>query len=119
EDRLEPLGRVEIADRAFREKGIALPLGEETVEIFAADDLTQLRRLFAAQVMREEVMRLLGRRETDLRMAAQIFGHGRRPTARCADDERPARCFIEARCESPRFQIRLPRCCPWRPSTAH
>src|SRR5205807_3170223 len=42
QDRFEPLGRVEITDRAFREKLPALPLREEAVEILIADDLSKL-----------------------------------------------------------------------------
>ena len=42
QDRLEPLRRVEITDRAFRKKIAALPIGKKAVEIFVADDVPKL-----------------------------------------------------------------------------
>src|SRR5437868_3925289 len=95
-DRLELFGRVEIADRTFGEEGRALALREKAVEIFAAHDVAQFSRLLPAKIVRQEIMWLLRGRETYLRVTAQIFRHRRRSAARRANNEPPARRFIQS-----------------------
>src|SRR5438270_8627790 len=78
---------------------------EEAVEIFVVHDIAQLFRGLPAQVMGQEIMRLLGRREAHLGVLPQIFGHRGRSATRRADDERPARGFGQSRCQFPLFQL--------------
>ena len=110
-DRLELFRRIQIADRAFREEGRALAVPKIEVEISVANDLAQVRRLAAAKIMHQEIMRFLRRRETDVGVLAEIFRHCGRSAARRSDDECPARRFVEAGCECPLFQDDLPCCC--------
>src|SRR5690348_10220240 len=95
QDRLKPLGRIEIADRPFGQQRGAVPVGEEQVEVSAPYGVAQPIGGLAAQVVAQEEMRLLRRRKADLRMSAEIFGQRGRSATRRPDDERPARGLVQ------------------------
>ena len=97
QDRLELLGSVEIADRPFGEQRSGLAIREVEFEILGSNGLAQRVGRLAAKVVTKEEMRLLGRREADIGMAAKIFRQRGRPAPRRADDEGPARSFVQTR----------------------
>jgi hypothetical protein len=90
QDRLELLGRVKVADRAFGEDRRTVAVAEIEIELPVANDLLEVRGLLAAKVMHQEVMRFLRRRETYVGVLAEVFRHCSRTAARRSDDEHPA-----------------------------